>query len=295
MKRIACLFCLFAAAMLTAQTAPPKPTAPKATTATAKSAPTTAAKASTTSGYKLPPGERRIPGIPKTAFSLRYQEIKIGTGPEGEPGKLWHVKYKGWRAADGVVFDSSEEHKQPVIGKDGKPELGPDGKPKMGEAQPLAFPEGMGRLIPGFDYGVSGMHVGGKRRLFIPWQMAYGTRNIPDRPDHPGIPPKSDLIFDVELVEVTDMPQPPPRPTMPPRPMPGVPPKPGTPGAPGTTTPPPAGAPATPPPAGAPGAAPKPATPQASSSPAAPGTATVPAKTAQPAQPSTPSTPPPPK
>jgi peptidylprolyl isomerase len=287
MKRIVPLFCMAAAAMLAAQTAPTTSTAPKAATATAKSSTTTAGKASTTAAYKLPPNEKRIPGIPKTAFTLKYQDIKIGTGAEGEAGKLWHVTYKGWRAADGVVFDSSEDHKRPIMGKDGKPELDPDGKPKMGEAEPMAFPEGMGRLIPGFDYGVMGMRVGGKRRIFIPWQMAYGTRNIPDRPDHPGIPAKSDLIFDVQLVEVTDMPQPPARPMMPQRPAPGAPgaaPKPGAPGTPG--------APATPPPSGAPGSSnPGTATPPAgtpSTPPPASTTTPPPAATAKPAAPQAP-------
>ncbi|HKF48046.1 MAG TPA: FKBP-type peptidyl-prolyl cis-trans isomerase [Terracidiphilus sp.] len=313
MKRIASLFCMAAATMLAAQSTPTTSTAPKAATATAKSSTATTAKTSatattktsTTAAYKLPADEKRIPGVPKTAFTLKYQDIKIGAGAEGEPGKLWHVNYKGWRAADGIVFDSSEEHKRPVMGKDGKPEMGPDGKPKMGEAEPLAFPEGMGRLIPGFDYGVMGMKVGGKRRIFIPWQMAYGTRNIPDRPDHPGIPAKSDLIFDVELVEVTDMPQPQARPMMPPHPAPGVPGTPGAapkPGAPGTP-----GAPATPPPAGAPGSSnPGTATPPPAGTPSTPppGSQTTPPPTAKPAAPqtapstqpsSTPTTPPQPK
>ena len=64
--------------------------------------------------------------------------------------------------------------------KDGKPVLGDDGKPKLGDPQPMAFPQGMGRLIPGFDQGFDGMKIGGKRRLFIPWQLAYGARDIPD-------------------------------------------------------------------------------------------------------------------
>jgi peptidylprolyl isomerase len=85
----------------------------------------------------------------------------------------------------------------------------------MGDPQPMAFPQGVGRVIPGFDYGLDGMKIGGKRRLFIPWQLAYGTRAMPDRPDHPGIPAKSDLIFDVELVDMTDMPAPMARPGMP--------------------------------------------------------------------------------
>lgn len=253
MKRLIIVFCLSGALGLAAQTAP------KPATHTASSS--TATHASSALSYKLPPGEKRIPGIPKVAFQVRYQDIVIGKGPEGEAGKLWHLKYKGWRAADGVVFDSWENNRRPEF-KDGKPVLGPDGKPVMGEPQPLAFPQGMGRLIPGFDYGVTGMHVGGKRRLFIPWQAAYATRQIPDRPDHPGIPAKSDLIFDVELVEVTDMPAPPPRTMMPPHPMPPPGTKPGT--------PPPAGAPATAP---APGA---PSTPPSTTSPN-PGTQPKPA------------------
>ena len=179
-----------------------------------------ASHATSATGYKLPPGEKRIPGIPKMAMpGWKFQDILVGKGPEGESGKMWHLKYKGWRAADGVVFDSWENNRRPEF-KDGKPVMGPDGKPVMGEPQPLAFPQGAGRLIPGFDWAVAGMHVGGKRRIFIPWELAYGTRSIPDRPDHPGIPPKSDLIFDVELVEVTDAPAMPPRPMMPQRPMP---------------------------------------------------------------------------
>jgi len=65
-------------------------------------------------------------------------------------------------------------------------------------------------LIPGFDRGLGGMHVGGKRRVFIPYQLAYGEMGRPG-PDatHTGIPPKADLIFDVELVDVTEVPQPP--------------------------------------------------------------------------------------
>jgi len=198
---------------------------------------------------KLPPGVPRVlHGPVKMPIALRYEDIKIGTGAEGEAGKLWLIKYTGWRAADGVKFDSWDEHPRPVM-KDGKVETGPDGKPKMGDPQPLPVLQGMGRVIPGFDYGLTGMKIGGKRRIFIPWQLAYGTRAIPDRPDHPGIPAKSDLIFDVELVEVTDIPAP-QRPTVPPRPLPGAPAHPGAPGttpAPGSSTAPqaPGSAPAT--------------------------------------------------
>jgi peptidylprolyl isomerase len=170
-------------------------------------------------------------GPVKIPFSLRYEDIKVGVGAEGESGKMWHIKYTGWRAADGVEFDSWDQHRMPAM-KDGKPEMGPDGKPKMNDPEPLPVPQGIGRVIPGFDWGLAGMRIGGKRRIFIPWQLAYGTHEIPGRPDHPGIPAKSDLIFDVELVDVTDMQQPRPM-MMPPHPganlPPGAAPHPGEP------------------------------------------------------------------
>jgi peptidylprolyl isomerase len=199
----------------------------KGAASTTKAATSTAAAKPTTTASTVPPWIKLPPGIPKVAhgpvkvpFAVHYEDIKVGAGAEGEPGKIWHIKYTGWRTADGVKFDSWDDHPQPVIGKDGKPELGPDGKPKPPEPQPMLFPQGTGRVIPGFDTGLIGMKIGGKRRIFIPWQLAYGIRSIPDRPDHPGIPAKSDLIFDVELVDVTDMQQPHPM-------MPGVPPHPG--------------------------------------------------------------------
>ncbi len=268
---------------------PPSPSstagasAPKSATATAHT--------TTVSATTLPPWIKLPPGIPHVvhgplhvALALHYEDVKVGAGPLGESGKLWHIKYTGWRAADGVEFDSWEDHKRPKVGADGKPVTGPDGKPVMGDPEPLEFPQGMGRVIPGFDYGLDGMHIGGRRRVFIPWELAYGTRTIPDRPDHPGIPPKSDLIFDVELVDVTDMPAPPQRPPFTPHPMPQ---HPGAPGQPGAAP----GAPSAP---NAPNAAPKPATPSAAPNPAQP--STPPPSTQQPStpQPSAPqsSTPP---
>lgn len=182
-------------------------TAPR--TATAKTAtavkPAATAKAAT-AGAALPPGVSRVRGVVKTAFALRYEDIKLGTGTEAEPNKMYHVLYTGYLAADGHKFDASDDHRQPLKDKDGKPVLGDDGKPKLGEPEPIAFPQGYGRVIPGFDQGFAGMRIGGKRRLFIPWQLAYGAKGRPG-PDaaHPGIPPKADLIFDIELVDVTDM------------------------------------------------------------------------------------------
>jgi len=146
----------------------------------------------------------------KTAFSLRYQDLKIGTGADAEPNRVYKVLYTGWLASDGHKFDSSDDHRQPLKDKDGKPVLDEDGKPKLGDPQPINFPQGFGRVIPGFDQGFGGMKVGGKRRLFIPWQLAYGARGRPG-PDaaNPGIPAKSDLIFDIELVDTADLQLPP--------------------------------------------------------------------------------------
>lgn len=152
--------------------------------------------------------------MPKVAFSLRYLDIKVGTGPEAVPNKMYKVQYTGWFGAngrddDGHKFDSSYDHHVPVVDKDGKPVMGDDGKPKEGEQAPFVFPQGFGRLIPGWDQGFVGMRIGGKRRLFIPWQLAYGAsgRQSPDKV-HQSIPPKSDLIFDVELLDVTELPPP---------------------------------------------------------------------------------------
>jgi peptidylprolyl isomerase len=207
-----------------------------------------------------------VKGIPKTLFtvSLRYQEIKIGTGAVAEPNKLYKIYYTGWRAADGVKFDSTDDHpRPPVLDKDNKPVLGADGKPVQGPPQPTSIPVGVGGTIMGFDQGLAGMKIGGKRRLFIPWQLAYGARNLPISPGFPGIPPKSDLIFDVELVAITEIPAPQPRPGM----MGGMRPTPG--GA--------AGAPARP------GTPATPAAPNAAPAPAAPAHAAVPAAAAAPA------------
>jgi peptidylprolyl isomerase len=191
-------------------------TTAKPTTATAAKPATTATKTAATA-KKLPFGVP-APGIPavktakKTLFtvSLRYQEIKAGDGTVAEPGKLYKILYTGWLAADGHKFDSTNDHPRPPLkDKDGNPVLGADGKPVQGPPQPISFPQGFGRVIPGMDQGFDGMKVGGQRRLFIPWQLAYGARGRPG-PDeaHPGIPPKADLIFDVTLVDVTDLPMP---------------------------------------------------------------------------------------
>lgn len=186
-------------------------TAPKTATA-AKANPHSAVAASHAKAATLPPGIPPVKALTKTIYSvsLRYQDIKVGTGALAEPHKVYRIAYTGWLASDGRKFDASADHpSEQVIGRDLKPEKDADGKPKMAAGQPILFPQGAGLVIPGMDQGFEGMHVGGKRRLFIPYQLAYGPSGRPSKdPTKPGIPPKSDLIFDIELVDMMDMPQP---------------------------------------------------------------------------------------
>ena len=177
----------------TAQTAPP--TAPKATPKTATTTHRTTAASTAT-----PPNIPKVVGIPKTLYAIKYIDTVIGTGPLAESSVLgtsladskikWYsVRYTGW-LTNGTKFDSSYDH--------------PGG-------EPFPFPQGVHRVIMGWDSGFQGMHVGGKRRLFIPYQLAYGEAARP-----PKIPAKSDLIFDIELVAVADAPPAPKQPPTPP-------------------------------------------------------------------------------
>src|ERR1700726_2353516 len=117
MKSTALLLCLATSAAVYAQTAV-KHTAPAAKHTTTTH---TAAPADNT---KYPDGIKPAPATRKVLFSLRYQDIKIGTGADAEPMKMYKVKYTGWRAADGVVFDAWDKHPSPVLDKDGKPVMG---------------------------------------------------------------------------------------------------------------------------------------------------------------------------
>jgi peptidylprolyl isomerase len=132
----------------------------------------------------LPPGIPPASGKVESAFALRYIDSKPGDGAEAQPGQFYTVHYTGWLASDGTKFDSSLDRNEPIT-----------------------LQQGVHRVIPGWDYGFAGMHVGGKRRLFIPYQLAYGERGRP-----PVIPPKSDLIFDIELLAAGDTEPPPPPP-----------------------------------------------------------------------------------
>ncbi len=165
-------------------------------------------------------------------ISLDYAEISVGNGELARPQMYYTVKYTGY-LPDGTKFDSSEDHPETRLG--------------------FTFPYGAHRVIPGWDLGFEGMHVGGKRRLYVPYQFGYGAGGQP-----PKIPPKSMLIFDMELVSQSSTPPAPPVPPTPPTPPSGA-----APGAPASSpTPPPApGQPTTPPPSpGDKAAPPKPGT-----------------------------------
>jgi peptidylprolyl isomerase len=126
---------------------------------------------------QLPKNIPPVAGPIKTQYVMRYQEIKVGTGDAAAAGQIYTVNYTGWLASDGTKFDSSYDR-----------------------GKPIDFPQGVKRVITGWDQGFEGMHVGGKRRLFIPYQLAYGENGRP-----PVIPPRANLIFDVELVAVRDL------------------------------------------------------------------------------------------
>ncbi len=117
-------------------------------------------------------------GLETSSFSLIYVDTKIGTGSLALPHKFYTIHYTGY-LTDGTKFDSSFDHPG---------------------AEPLTIEYGQHQVIPGWDTGFDGMHVGGKRRLFIPYQLAYGAagRNP--------IPPRAELIFDVELLGQSDTP-----------------------------------------------------------------------------------------
>ncbi len=169
------LFASLPAALTFSQTTPTV-AAHRATTAhhTAASAPTPAVNPADN-----PPGVPPVTATPKPLYALRYVDLVVGTGPLAPSEKFYTVKYTGW-LTDGTKFDSSYDH--------------------PGQ-ESFTFPYGAHRVIPGWDTGFSGMHVGGKRRLYIPYQLAYGEAGREG-----AIPPKADLIFDLELVSFSDTP-----------------------------------------------------------------------------------------
>jgi FKBP-type peptidyl-prolyl cis-trans isomerase FkpA len=104
---------------------------------------------------------------------LKYTDDTLGTGVEAVPGKTVSVHYTGW-LLDGTKFDSSRDRNQP-----------------------FQFPLGGGRVIKGWDEGVAGMKVGGKRTLVIPPSLGYGAQGAGGV-----IPGNATLKFEVELLDV---------------------------------------------------------------------------------------------
>jgi FKBP-type peptidyl-prolyl cis-trans isomerase len=109
----------------------------------------------------------------KTPSGLRYQDLAAGQGKTAAAGKTVVVHYTGW-LPNGEKFDSSRDRDEP-----------------------FDFSLGAGQVIAGWDEGVAGMKVGGKRKLVIPPDLGYGTAGAP-----PDIPPGATLVFEVELLDV---------------------------------------------------------------------------------------------
>jgi FKBP-type peptidyl-prolyl cis-trans isomerase len=108
-----------------------------------------------------------------SSTSLIIEDLSVGEGAEAVAGKHVTVHYTGW-LTDGTKFDSS-----------------------LDRNDPFDFPLGRGQVIRGWDEGVAGMKVGGKRKLTIPPEMGYGARGAGGV-----IPPNATLVFEVELLGV---------------------------------------------------------------------------------------------
>jgi FKBP-type peptidyl-prolyl cis-trans isomerase len=139
-----------------------------------------AAAACGTSGEKASPAGGFAAGLgvdttrmTKLPSGLKYQDVAQGQGTEAAAGRAVTVHYTGW-LPDGKKFDSSRDH-----------------------GQPFTFTLGAGQVIAGWDQGVEGMRVGGRRKLVIPPDLGYGAAGAP-----PDIPPAATLVFDVEVLEV---------------------------------------------------------------------------------------------
>jgi FKBP-type peptidyl-prolyl cis-trans isomerase FkpA len=119
-------------------------------------------------------GDRDEPKPMKTPSGLTYYDVRVGTGRTAMQGDVVEVHYVGRLLANDKKFDSSRDR-----------------------GVPFAFKLGAGNVIKGWDEGIEGMKVGGKRRLVIPAKLGYGEEGSP-----PAIPPNADLVFEVELLRI---------------------------------------------------------------------------------------------
>jgi FKBP-type peptidyl-prolyl cis-trans isomerase FkpA len=126
-----------------------------------------------TAGYSPAQDKKEEPKVITTASGLKYQDMKVGDGAEAKKGDTVEVHYTGW-LTDGKKFDSSVDR-----------------------GKPFSFKLGAGMVIKGWDEGVAGMKVGGKRKLTIPPDLAYGKRGAGDV-----IPADATLVFEVELLKI---------------------------------------------------------------------------------------------
>ena len=117
-----------------------------------------------------PPAKEKVV---TTASGLKYVDLKVGEGAEAKTGKSVMVDYVG-TLVDGTKFDSSYDRRAP-----------------------FPFKIGAGKVIQGWEEGIAGMQVGGKRKLIIPPDLGYGEPGAPPR-----IPPNATLVFEVELLAV---------------------------------------------------------------------------------------------
>jgi FKBP-type peptidyl-prolyl cis-trans isomerase len=108
-----------------------------------------------------------------TPSGLKYEDQVVGTGTAAKSGDTVEVHYTGW-LTNGTKFDSSHDRRRP-----------------------FSFTLGQGRVIKGWDEGVAGMQVGGKRKLTIPADLGYGSRGAGGV-----IPPNAELLFEVELLKI---------------------------------------------------------------------------------------------
>jgi peptidylprolyl isomerase len=110
----------------------------------------------------------------KAPEKLVIKDLKEGDGPAAQPGQTVTVQYVGVNFKGGKQFDASWDR-----------------------GEPFSFPLGAGQVIKGWDEGVAGMKVGGKRKLMIPAKLGYGAKGAGKV-----IPPDADLVFEVELLAI---------------------------------------------------------------------------------------------